>query len=564
MYFGDTIIEQTKIPINTTKTEWNPPPAPYDIHLNDYINNSKNIIHNKIDTTKLIYTPLDELLHKTLKSLYLNKSIVIKPSDKNLGLVVLDKEQYTYMCLKHLNDPTTYKEVTNYNANKIYALLRIVLKKHKILHKYQSQTSSTLTDLSKSLLQLQNHDTLRIPPFYCLPKIHKSLIHPIPGRPIVSSNSSLTYHVSVYLDKQLNPIIRRLNTVCTSANQIILHMNNFTASPNSVILCADVTALYPNIPMHEGLQMIEKILTDINYYSQSHNELLLDLLYWVLHNNYCIFQQKIYLQLKGTAMGTPTATSYANIFLYAVEQPLIAKYKPSYYKRYIDDIFAIFDTTESANNFITDFNNIFPTIKLEATTVQRSGIMLDLSIQLLPSITADNLPCDKIQICLYQKPRNIYQYIPTISEHAPHIFKAFVLQEICRIRISCTSDTDFDKLNNLFANRLKARGYPSNIHNIAMTKLPSRSILLHKIHDRMHTIPDTTDSFTDIIATFQFPRRTEKIPWKQILQIPISLSSHPKFIKAFPNPRLIIGTKNPPSLGSNIIRSLDSSLSIDP
>ena len=42
-------------------------------------------------------------------------------------------------------------------------------------------------------------------------------------------------------------------------------------------------------------------------------------------------------------MGTPTAVTYANLFLYGIENSLILKHKPSYYKRYIDDIYSVFD-----------------------------------------------------------------------------------------------------------------------------------------------------------------------------------------------------------------------------
>jgi hypothetical protein len=56
----------------------------------------------------------------------------------------------------------------------------------------------------------------------------------------------------------------------------------------------------------------------------------MDLLNWVLSYNYCTFEDKAYLQIEGTAMGTPVATSYANIFLYGIEHKLLTKYKPTY------------------------------------------------------------------------------------------------------------------------------------------------------------------------------------------------------------------------------------------
>jgi hypothetical protein len=125
---------------------------------------------------------------------------------------------------------------------------------------------------------------------------------------------------------------------------------------------------------------------------------------------------------------------------------------------------------------------------------------------------------------------NIYQYIPTLSEHAPHVFNWFVLQEICRIRLSCTSDQDFQHMNSLFANRLFARGYSNTIHSQAMTKLPTRAQLLQKLTDKVNAEPNTHDPPSKIIATFEEPLRTKEIAWKTILTMP-----HPN---PNPNPNL--------------------------
>lgn len=43
-----------------------------------------------------------------LKCLRADKSIVIKPADKNLGLTVIDSAAYKAECLRHLRDTDTY------------------------------------------------------------------------------------------------------------------------------------------------------------------------------------------------------------------------------------------------------------------------------------------------------------------------------------------------------------------------------------------------------------------------------------------------------------------------
>lgn len=103
---------------------------------------------------------------------------------------------------------------------------------------------------------------------------------------------------------------------------------------------------------------------------------------FVLTNNYIKFNKYIYKQIKGTAMGTPVAVCFANLFLAALENPLLKSISAGIllYHRYIDDIFAIFDSSTSAYNFLTAFNNLCPSIKLDSYTIGEEGIFLDLVI----------------------------------------------------------------------------------------------------------------------------------------------------------------------------------------
>jgi hypothetical protein len=48
----------------------------------------------------------------------------------------------------------------------------------------------------------------------------------------------------------------------------------------------------------------------------------MDLLHWVLTENDSVFDDVIYNQINGAAMGNPTAVSSSNIFLDGVKSPL--------------------------------------------------------------------------------------------------------------------------------------------------------------------------------------------------------------------------------------------------
>ena len=65
----------------------------------------------------------------------------------------------------------------------------------------------------------------------------------------------------------------------------------------------------------------------------------------ILKENSFQFNGKHYLQTHGTAMGTKTAVSFANIFMAHIETTILSRtvFKPTVWKRYINDIEVFID-----------------------------------------------------------------------------------------------------------------------------------------------------------------------------------------------------------------------------
>jgi hypothetical protein len=238
-------------------------------------------------------------LARTLIRLKRNKQIVIKPADKNLGLVVLGAHIYRDLCLSHLVDTNTYTAVPSYNPSDSYVRLRSIIRPTWPAIQSRSSAEPSLTKLAASLLQLEGRKELRIPPFYCIPKLHKGKINPLPSRPIISAPSSVTYHTSCYLSNEFLPIIEKLPTVCTLSRQVIRDLHSLEVPKDHIILCADVTSLYPSIPIDFGLNAVSQIILRLNSFPPKRIDFLISLLSWVLHNSYCTFNGTIYLQIKG-------------------------------------------------------------------------------------------------------------------------------------------------------------------------------------------------------------------------------------------------------------------------
>ena len=157
----------------------------------------------------------------------------------------------------------------------------------------------------------------------------------------------------------------------------------------------DVTSLYTNILQNGGIEIVCK--TYENFYKlrqpsiPTHRYTLPagNAQTIILEENSFQFNGKNYLQTHGTAMGTKTAVSFANIFMAHIETTILSRtvFKPTIWKRYIDDVFSLWDITKpDIEAFIEQANLHHLTIKFTAEisiteTVFRHGCIQRHKIQ---------------------------------------------------------------------------------------------------------------------------------------------------------------------------------------
>ena len=105
----------------------------------------------------------------------------------------------------------------------------------------------------------------------------------------------------------------------------------------------------------------------------------------ILTLNYFQFEDNMWLQKHGTAMGTCMAPSYANLFMGAVGEKMLetSPEKPIVWLRYIDDIFFIWSHRRPAlETFITHVNNFHHTIKFTSEISPTQIPFLDVMVSL--------------------------------------------------------------------------------------------------------------------------------------------------------------------------------------
>ena len=217
--------------------------------------------------------------------------------------------------------------------------------------------------------------------------------------------------------------------------------------------------MYTNIDSDHALETIEKWFTNfanelpIDYPTS----LILKTLDIVMHNNIFQFGDTWWRQNIGTAMGTSCACIYSTIYYaYHERTLLLKKYNKNliYYKRFIDDIFLIWQptTTNNSNNTWEQFNSDLPFGKLTwaPSTFGTTAIFLDLEIKI----------CNQqLHTKTYQKPLNLYLYLPPNSSHPPSTLKSLIFGNLRRFWIQCSCPDDYSRLTQEFFMHLLKRGH---------------------------------------------------------------------------------------------------------
>ena len=144
---------------------------------------------------------------------------------------------------------------------------------------------------------------LHTPKFDGLPKINKT---GNPLRPIVSSRGSVTYGVAKVLTKLLKPLVGKSPHHIQSISDFVNRAKGITLLPGQNLTSYDVTALFTSVPIDPALNITkdllekdEKLQDTMVLWVQN----IIELLGFCLHNTYFSFQNKIFEQVEGVAMG---------------------------------------------------------------------------------------------------------------------------------------------------------------------------------------------------------------------------------------------------------------------
>ena len=520
--------------------------------IRDFSTGLEQLIDNNKQKRKNNIPPSTRRLIQTLG--LDNPHFIVTPTDKNLGPAILERSVYKRRCLQdHLLDTTSYKQLTPEEAQSKLAtareLMETLIRTHR--HNLASHEITYFTRVFKL--------KCRTPQFYATPKVHKS---PWKTRPIVSCVNSTLGYLSKWIDRQLQKVIHLCPGYLKDSTVLLHKLQQMeTLTPTTVMVVADAVSMYTNIDTAHALQTLHQWL-DLHRADLPPGfpkDMVLTATELVMTFNIFQFDDTFWLQLTGTAMGTPVACTFATIYYAHHEHTsYLKKFHIDYqsttatraaaplllYGRLIDDTIQIWDTAllpsaiplHSLTKTI-ETEMAYGILPWEVNPPARETSFLDLHISINPDGT--------ITTRTFIKPMNLHLYIPPESAHSQGVLKSLIFGNVFRYWLQNSNTTDFVSTTRDFYTHLLNRGYTPG------TLTPIFHAAAEKIHQRAQKDPTTTPNAEEpnkqqLYLHWEFhPRDITRYEIRSVFNTTLApiLSKPPLAIK-----QLIIAYTNPPNL----------------
>ena len=386
----------------------------------------------------------------TLQALGNDPTLVIKPADKGGGIVLLTPDMYRTECLRLLSDSDSYLPLRNDPTKRLQTSIKSMV--------CEAEAMGWILPLEADFLVNKQP---KIPYFYTLPKIHKNIFPP-PGRPIVSGIDSLLEPLSKFVDVFLRPIVTNTSTYLRDTKDILQLIDSINDNTEvQMIITLDVESLYTSIPQQATLEVVDVMMREASWDSRTPPHFVLECATIALTENFFLFEDQLYLQTKGTSMGSTFAPSLACLYMYSFERRHILGNSNPYktnivcWRRYIDDIIVIWQGDNALIPAFTDWvNTLDPFLNFSSTASDVDLPFLDLLITIKDG---------KINTRTYEKPTDKNSLLKFESHHPRALRNNLPYGQFLRIRRNCTDHENYRLQSTGLSTKLEERGYPRHI-----------------------------------------------------------------------------------------------------
>lgn len=406
--------------------------------------------HNKVHT----------FLVKDLKDFITANKLIIRQSDKNAGICVMNESDYKNEIYRQLSDEQTYRPSawseyslsTDSFRDQAKCICTTILKDKKINRIFPEQSKPAK--------------------FYMLPKIHKKFdVFPV-GRPISSTINCINRGVSMLLDSILQPLSLNIPDLIIDSPHLILLLSHLKLNPTRkyLLVTADINAMYLELPISTCKSNCMKFFSDnkhkINVPYDVTNQQLKKLLDLALDYSFVQFDNELFFQHRGIQMGNCSSVSVANITAAVELEQQLNKPEITFKGRFIDDLIMIIDTTDLVDIDMQQwleslFKHQF--LKFSFEYSEKCVNFLDMNIM----IQENNEICTS----LFRKPMSKHEFVHYQSSHPRHLLNSLPFS--CGLRIiRICSDVNTREIElNLLMEKFRMRMYPEALLTNTMARL---------------------------------------------------------------------------------------------
>ena len=315
--------------------------------------------------------------HGILKKLRRNSDIVITRPDKGESVVILNRQDYFDSVASLLQNPGKFKKVQSH-----------VPSKKELTEFREGQLQRYLLSLKKKNVISDDVYQMVYPVgsvparLYGLPKMHKlreSGQKP-PFRPILSSVGSYNYNLAKFLNTLLCPCIP--NQFSSSDSFSFVNEIRNLKFPHSFLVSFDVESLFTNVPVKETTEISIDLILQHHTNLKISKPQLRKLFHFATSQTHFLFDGQYYDQVDGLSMGSPLGPTMANVFMGTHEKQWLQNFQGPdvlFYRRYIDDVFCVFEKEESVEQFLNYLNNRHPNIKFTMEK-EKEGVLAFLDV----------------------------------------------------------------------------------------------------------------------------------------------------------------------------------------
>ena len=181
----------------------------------------------------------------------------------------------------------------------------------------------------------------------------------LPLRPINSNIGTASYHLAKHLTKLLSPL-SHLEFTVKNTKAFIQEFKNMLPPDDCKLISFDVTSLFTNVPLDHTISIILKRIYDQREpETKISRKEMKDLLLLCHKNVHFSYDNKLYSQKDGVAMGSPLGPVIVGIFMVDLEGNVIPKLSThmTKWKRYVDDTVTCIKS--SSINYVQSVLNSF-------------------------------------------------------------------------------------------------------------------------------------------------------------------------------------------------------------